>query len=199
MLGDLNRRYEEVMGLYAQWLGLEELMPAAAKEVKDAYARDDFAMGKRVREAQAFVIALPAAPRADVGQQDEAPRRLFREQAGLRPETLTMSALPMEVTAWTVKYKAYYQASNMDLLGLAEQQAYFFNRMYVDLETRMKGTVTDSTSLDECSKELRRVFLEIHPRFQRRLAWFQLEKKKDMTVSQFYYNLRRLGNEAELD
>ena len=104
-----------------------------------------------------------------------------------------------EFSAWVTKFKAYFKASNMHLLGVEEQQAYVYSRMGPQLTLRMEGTVSPSVGLSAFLDVLKGVFLQIHLLFQRRMSWFQLEKGKETSFMHAYHNIMRQLDEAEMD
>ena len=126
------------------------------------------------------------------------PRIVFREQTGLRPETLMVTSSMTEYEAWKDAFNAYFHASNMQLLGVEQQHAFLRNRLGPVLRIRLKGTVTPSASVQECYQALDKVFTERYPLFQRRLAWFQFCNKKDDPIKQTYYRLKEIADEADM-
>ena len=84
----------------------------------------------------------------------------------------------LEMSTWQDKFDAYYVASNMDILTLKQQHAFFFNSLGTDLNRRLKGLTTGLESVVYLNEILSEIFLGQYPLFQRRLAWFQLLKKR---------------------
>ena len=74
-----------------------------------------------------------------------------------------------------------------------------YNRMGPELSMRLKGTVSATANLQDILLALDAVFLELHPLFERRLEWFDLEKNKDMTTRQIFYHIQRQFDEADMD
>ena len=73
----------------------------------------------------------------------------------------------LELSTWQDKFDAYYWASNMDLLSIKQQHAFFFNGLGANLNRRLKGTIGQDDTISKLNELLGDIFLEQYPLFQR--------------------------------
>jgi hypothetical protein len=154
-------------------------------------------LNSRLAVATNIVSAAVAAARLTAASGG-ARGVVFKEQTGLRPVVLAATATPPDMDDWIALAKVYQGASNMSLLALDEQRAYFFRWMDVELKLAILPKVVSTTTLDGCAALLRARFVELHPVFQRRLAWFELKKGKHQTISELVVALDRATVTAEI-
>ena len=179
LLEKLDAYALETFQLYDELL--EVIGPEEKSIIEDTMNAIDVDHCRRATSCLVFFTSLPVAmptgvaTRSTTGEANTQPRIQFREQQGLRPALLMVTSSMAEFFSWKTKFKAYFKASNMQLLEVTEQQAYAYSRMGPQLSLRMEGTVSATADLDDFLGTLEKIFLQIHPMFQRRLSWFQLE------------------------
>jgi len=152
---------------------------------------------------------VPQAERCNPSQPQ------FKPDTALKPSVLTRDNTPVEFSAWTRAYKAYFKTSHFDLAQIETQQAYFLNCLdpYLQNSMRAKANIdmpiyeadedgetdyTDDENSQSCMGILHAIFLQRYPLFNRRLDYFRCRPMPGQLYSDFRDKLNRLGEEADL-
>ena len=119
----------------------------------------------------------------------------------LKPDTLLETFTPAEFNMWKEQYLLYHQASNFNILSLAEQRGYLYSCMSKELRVRLQSKITGDLPVTEdngCMTQLTSLFLEIYPLYSRRQDWFKLMQKENQLASLADQELRRLTDDADI-
>ena len=122
-------------------------------------------------------------------------------QSALKPDKLTRENSPVELRSWIRKFRAFYSMSKLEKASVPNQQAFLFQCIDLELETHLRQEIDDRTPIfgqDGCMDIIERRFMLSYPLFSRRLAFFRYEQAKGQSFADFYANLRRQGDEANL-
>ena len=151
-MAELEKKAEVILNMFHD---LIETCPADDISAHgEAKAKADDDMNRRQLACMQYVLALPShiesktrstrSSTAAAADATSASRIVFREQTGLRPDTITVESSMTEYEAWKDAFSAYFHASNMQLLGADQQGAFLRNRLGPLLRIRLKGTVRTS-------------------------------------------------------
>ena len=146
----------------------------------------------------------PPAPAAPAGGGAQGGVKV---QDALRPSKLHRDSTPVEVGDWRRSYRAYHSASRLSQLAVPEQQAFFMACLDPIVATEIRQRVADDTPVLEdpdisdksCIQEISIFFKEVYPLFTRRLMFFRLRQSQGQSFAEFYAELRRTGDEADLE
>ena len=200
----IDQKYLEIMELAGE--GTPKYKAAGGKaitfrtEAEDQLERTARALDR----APAAAAPLNQAPAGGGAQGVGAPR--VRVNEALRPKILTRDNQPEELRSWIEKYKSYYSTSAMQLLPIADQHAYIYSVIDLNLETAIRGKMDAATpvfGVDDddvsCISLLRGEFLLDYPLMIRRNEFFSLRQLPGQKFSAFMAELRRKGREADLN
>lgn len=190
IIKDLQARVGTIAELY------EELV---LEDVKVSEEQDQVMEELMIKLGEAARLGATILKRTDSTPRETHRPPQFRVANDLKPPVLTLESTPPEMRAWIDKFRAYFGASHMETLDICEQRAYFLAMIEGDLLLTMSGRIQSHHSIEDCIAILEERFLEIYPLFGRRLAWKQCKKKPSQKLIDYYHQLRRIGNEAELD
>jgi hypothetical protein len=138
-----------------------------------------------------------------VGAAGGAPRALIcKPDLALKLEELTSDMSPVVFACWLDSFKAYYDASNMQVKDIAVQQAYFKACIHPSLYGRIESLIIKGQNpiigrIGACSI-LKNEFLVEHPLFSRRLDFFCFKQGYVQSMSDAMAELRKLGDQATL-
>jgi hypothetical protein len=115
---------------------------------------------------------------------------------------LDLALKPEELTCWLDSFKAYYDASNMQVKDIAVQQAYFKAFIHPSLYGRIESLIIKGQTpilgrIGACSI-LKNEFLVEHPLFSRRLDFFCFKQGYGQSMSDAMAELQKLGDQATL-
>ncbi len=123
----------------------------------------------------------------------------------LKPPMLSLNQSPEEMRVWADKFKAFYLASQLDRVSLAEQQAYLFVCLDSHMAARIKDEARADTPIMEdapgeesCLSLIEKEFEVKYPKFIRRLKFFQYRQSPGQLFSDYAAKLHKIGNEADL-
>eukprot|EP00094_Tigriopus_californicus_P013381 TCALIF_12942-PA protein Name:"Protein of unknown function" AED:0.41 eAED:0.41 QI:4/0.5/0.33/0.66/0/0.33/3/37/533 len=125
----------------------------------------------------------------------------FKANIGLQPFKLSRDANPEEVRTWIRAFRAFYSTSNMQVLAVVDQQAYFLASLEPSLAIILRDSIEDATPVlsdGGCVELLEQRFREAHPVFARRCALFSFRKIKSTRFADAYHQLRKQSDECEL-
>ncbi|XP_059082489.1 uncharacterized protein LOC131880009 [Tigriopus californicus] len=125
----------------------------------------------------------------------------FKANIGLQPFKLSRDANPEEVRTWIRAFRAFYSTSNMQVLAVVDQQAYFLASLEPSLALILSDSIDDATPVlsdGGCVELLEQRFREVHPVFARRCALFSFRKIKSTRFADAYHQLRKQSDECEL-
>ena len=138
----------------------------------------------------------------------------FKAVTDLKPYVLTKDHTPSELNDWATRFKAFFNASNMAKLQIAEQQAYFFACIDSGLSNLIKNSITtEKTPIfapevrddpnvdhnDNCMGYLEAEFTQRYPLVSRRYQYFKYYQSKGQSFSDFEAKLKDLQNSAQLE
>ena len=210
-LEDAFQRISDLLDKVTQdYLSLMELDPSNSDTYEQRLEQTD-QKGIAVKEtlmstiaaatrASAMPVNAPPMPAPAPAPGAPAPRTV-RVQTALQPEKLSRDATPQFLRSLARKLRAFHSASNMQLLSIPDQQAYFFQSLDLDLETTVRGDIDDATAIfgdDGCVAVLEKHFLITYPIFTRRLGFFRDTQVQGQSFSDWFARLRQLGDESEL-
>ena len=156
MLADMDDKATEIIELMGKIVAGSST--ADAKITEDSMKKINDELSRRQIRCETHVAALPSSPAAHHTAQPVNRPPVFKEQVGLRPSILELTATMVELSAWKDNFNAYAGASHMEVLSNSEQQAFALNRLSPDLATMLKGTIDRSASIAELLKSLRSIF-----------------------------------------
>ncbi len=123
----------------------------------------------------------------------------------LKPPMLSLTQSPEEMRVWADKFKAFYLASQLDRVSLAEQQAYLFVCLDSHMAARIKDKARANTPIMEdapgeesCLSLIEKEFEVKYPKFIWRLKFFQYRQSPGQLFSDYAAKLHKIGNEADL-
>ena len=125
----------------------------------------------------------------------------------LMPKTLTREDTPVVMASWIRSFRHWYTASKMELSSLPEQQAYFKHCLDPYLESRMNEKINNNTPVfpgeedveTSCVEILQHQFRLRYPTISRQYEFFRSRQQAGQLFSDWATNLRRMGDEANLD
>ena len=133
MLADMDDKATEIIELMGKIVAGSN--SADAKVTEDSMKKIDDELSRRQIRCESHVAALPASPIHHTARPAVERPPIFKEQVGLRPSILELTATMVELSAWKDNFTAYAGASHMEVLSNPEQQAFALNRLSPDLAT----------------------------------------------------------------
>ena len=141
--------------------------------------------------------ASPAAP---------PPPRHSKANLALKPTfDLDTSHTTRELKKWVQMFKAYYESSDMHLLSLSVQHQYLRSCVSTAISARLDEMMSDVTPIFEplpggfCAlKAINDIFLQIIPKFARRLELFRSHQVAGQLFSDFINDLSTAADEADI-
>ena len=144
----------------------------------------------------------------DNNHHNENPNH-FKPIIALKPEIiLSFDHSPTELNAWSIQFRSYFDASRLDNLPVAQQQAFLRQGLKPDVWTAIKHKINDDTPVfsnplaleeDSCQKFIENAFQIRYPLIMRRYKFFTYERKGNQTVTNFRAKLRELAAAAQLE
>jgi len=119
----------------------------------------------------------------------------------LKPDKLTEEHNPVEFRAWKDQWRSFFNASRLDLLDQEDQLQYFKICIDSNLYDNISSTIDRHTPIfgpGGCMEILSAEFNQIYPLATRRMTYFRLTQDKDASFSNFARQLKKMGNEADL-
>ncbi len=161
------------------------------------------AAGEEALEAQRNQPQGPAPPAGGAQGGGARPKTV----EALKPPTLSKAATPTEVTAFCLRFRSYYLASQFRMASPEEQQAYFLacidENLFASMTKRLvqrPGTLACSDDPEEitCLTILREECLARHPLPERRLTFFRSAQTSGQDFISWATDLEALADEAEM-
>ena len=144
----------------------------------------------------------------DNNHHNENPNH-FKPIIALKPEIiLSFDHSPTELNAWSIQFRSYFDASRLDNLPVAQQQAFLRQGLKPDVWTAIKHKINDDTPVfsnplaleeDSCQKFIENAFQIRYPLIMRRYKFFTYERRGNQTVTNFRAKLRELAAAAQLE
>ena len=126
-----------------------------------------------------------------------------KEEKSLKPFDLTREDDPDIFDTWLKKFRAYYEASRMDLATENVQQAFMYNCMHKDLEADIRVEAEDDYTcfgtVDSIEKVMRDRWDQKFKTYNRRIDFFDAEKPQEMLGTDFAKKLARMFREAKIN
>ena len=159
--------------------------------------------GTRADEAQNNILQAlssfnPAEPVAN--QPDQLIQRPKPIEA-LRPFILTLDHSPADWEQWQEEWKAYYEASNLQLGPIRQQQAYFRKVINSELLKQIQQYILPATPIygqGGCIELIEQAFCQRYPQFNRRLNFFRTKQAENQKFSEWTSQLRLIARGADL-
>ena len=157
----------------------------------------------RQTAVQAILQSRTAAaqPIAQAPQQQRQQSASVKIQTALQPEKLQRDATPAALRSWSRKFKSFYNVSSMDKLDIADQQAFFFQSLDLNLETVLRQQIQEDTQIwgdNSCVSKLEEAFRVAYPLHTRRYDFHAYNQEKGQSFTDYYAKLRQKGDEADL-
>ena len=195
-------KYTDILSQQAQWLRSENHANA------DEHIRECATWEAATKALITRVLALihgnqpgVQAPAVAV----PAPNNIAKPISDLKPSELAFDASVAHVRRWKVDFTAYHSSSNMRVLPLTNQQAFFNKCIDDDLSARVSRLVTATTPIFptpgfvSCFDIIDEFFKERNPVLMRRKAFFTL-RQTDAHHDElsFMEDVRRAADEGDL-
>ena len=142
-------------------------------------------------------VLAAAGPARD--QENTSDMKLVTE---LKPGVLSQDATTGELRIWVKKFKAYYNASNMQVAQIAVQQAYLRNCLDNALALQLDSTVQQTTPIIAggvtCISALTAIFKEKYPPLLRRKQFFHMTQQQGQDERTFLKSLKAAACKADV-
>ena len=177
-------KYTDILSQPAQWLRSEQHADA------DEHIRECTAWDAATRTLIQRVLALIHGNQPGVQAPPAAapaPTAIAKPISDLKPSELAFDASVAHVRRWKVDFTAYHSSSNMRVLPLTNQQAFFNKCIDDDLSARVSRLVTATTPIFpapgfvSCFNIIDEFFKERNPVLMRHKAFFTL-RQTDVTM-----------------
>ena len=148
--------------------------------------------------------------------------RPYKPNDSLKPKILTRDNTPVEFSMWSLRFKAYYTSSHMEILTLNEQQAYFYACIEPQLVSRIERKVTNATPVftefakppgtvdkskdgssggsvarpKSCMDYLSEEYIQIYPYYNRRLNYQKTSRPQGQSTSDWIQDMLRERDEC---
>ncbi len=153
----------------------------------NAYARDDGRGRAPIAAAAAAAAAAPA--HVPVPKVIEA----------LKPAKLSKDATPAEFRVWREQFKAFFEASNLDVATPSQQLAYV--KILVDdhLVGKINAAKNDRTNGVACLDILCNIFKAKYPVIVKRVAYFNVKQENGEPFSETVTRMKNQAIDADID
>ena len=121
---------------------------------------------------------------------------------------LSFDNTPTEINIWSISFRSYFDASKLDTLPVAQQQAFLRQGLKPDVWSAIKHKINDHTPVfsnpldleeDSCQRFIENAFQIRYPLIMRRYEFFTYERKGNQTITNFRAKLRELAAAAQLE
>ena len=162
------------------------------------------------RKTHATTIFLEAASKMKTASAPTAPPTVpggplvaqCKPIDALKPEKLSKESSPVEFKLWCQKFRAFYQASNFQVLAVETQQEYVYALIDQYLHQYLKSKVANDTPIfgdtDSVMAYLKDEFEQLYTTFTRRYDFFKLHHFPKQNFSEFLVKLKAMSVEADL-
>ena len=118
----------------------------------------------------------------------------------IEPEKLTLKFTPQQFERWAKQYTIFYHANQMNKRNPMEQMYYLQRCLDTELTTFVHGILPDGADiLQGAIPFLRERFSKQYPLAARRNKFFNAKYTPGMNPLVYYYQLKELMNQADLD
>ena len=198
-LDQARSRYDRALG---NQIALDPTVKARAEAVQIQIDADCDAVISRASiilgQIPSAVRANPAPPR---GQMTAA--AVVKANMALKPDILLYENSPIELDRWLKMFEAFYRTSNLSLLSLQDQHAYFLAYLDQTLPSLIEGRITLATTVlgetESCFAELKAIFYQRYPLYRRRSAFFDATFAGGIRdIPSFLTQLEKLADAAQV-
>ena len=210
----LETRYEKLQALNNRQLVITQ--DEEVEDVREAgfYQGNIDAAAERynqiIRDLALLDEALQPQPHwNDNNHHNEHPNHSIKPIIALKPSfTLSFDNTPTELNTWSTQFRSYFDASRLETLPQAQQQAFLRQGLNPDVWTAIKHKINDDTPVfsnpldleeDSCQKLIENAFQIRYPLIMRRYKFFTYERRGNQTVTNFRAKLRELAAAAQLE
>lgn len=121
----------------------------------------------------------------------------------LKPTELSLQCPPIQLPRWLQQFESFWRTSNLNVLSIQDQQAYFLQYMDAGLRTQVQSRITRVTPIygagHSCVEALKSLFKERYPTFQRRELFFELKHRGGpRELPGYLQQLEELADAADL-
>ena len=211
-----NQLDEQLLKLNTQYNKLRECL-LELSELDPAHG-DDWAAALDLAEQRHFdeqanllralqeVQAPPLAPVGALPVPQVAPNTL-KPITALKPEPISTESNPTELEDFLDKFKAFYNASNLQQTTIDTQQSFLRNCLAPDLATVIKTKIQrgvtpifdNDPNVETVFSVLQKEWQARYPLCKRRFLFFSLRQGRSEAFSAFYAKLKELGNTCKLN
>ena len=202
----LESRYEKLQRLNRRQLTLYDGDDEGdcQKSIDDASDR----YNTKITDLSRLMIELQPPNQGANGNDNDQAQHLKPVQA-LKPSfILSFDNSPTELAAWGLQFRSYFDASRLNNLPAAQQQAFLRQGLNPDVWTAIKHKVNNETRVfrnpldldeDSCEGFIEEAFHIRYPLIMRRYKFFTYERRGNQTNTNFYAKLRELAAAAQLE
>ena len=121
----------------------------------------------------------------------------------LKPTELSLQCPPIQLPRWLQQFESFWRTSNLNVLSIQDQQAYFLQYMDAGLRAQLQARISRQTPIygagDSCVEALKSLFRERYPTFQRRELFFDLKHRGGpRELPSYLQQLEDLADAADL-
>ena len=151
---------------------------------------------------------LPQQNWNDDNHHNEQPNQLKPIQA-LKPSfTLSFDNSPTELATWGTQFQSYFDASKLQNLPVAQQQAFLRQGLHPDVWSSIQHKINNQTPVfpnpldleeESCQGFIEEAFQIQYPLIMRRYELFTYKRQGNQTFTNFYAKLKEQAGAAQLD
>ena len=208
----LERRYEKLQALHTRQLVITQDEETDVREAGHYQGNIDNAAeiyNKVIRDLSLLDEALqPQTNGNDNNHHNEQPNQLKPIQA-LKPSfTLSFDNSPTELATWGTQFQSYFDASKLQNLPVAQQQAFLRQGLHPDIWSSIQHKINNQTPVfpnpldleeESCQGFIEEAFQTQYPLIMRRYELYTYKRQGNQTFTNFYAKLKEQAGAAQLD
>lgn len=205
---DLDKLTEQYVALQRCYQELSQILVGLEDQEEIEAKLDDLEKDYQLYRAPALVaigkglyVPPPPPAAAAAAAPGGPPRGRARINESLKPERLCLENTPTELRSWMDRFRSFFTTSELQHFEVRDQQAFLFSCLSPQLETRLKESCTNATTIFDdngCMDLIKAEFDLTYPMVTKRLDFFNARQEAGQSFRDFDTKMARMGLEADL-